>query len=92
MSETSCKVINVGKVDFTYTQLAIMIKIKNNVNLGFPTGSVVKNPPANAGEILFSENADVQLTVFFMDLNSISQTKELHVELKLPVIMLKGKD
>ena len=46
MSEPSCKVIHVIKVDFTSTQLTIMIKFKNNVNPGFPTGSVVKNPPA----------------------------------------------
>ena len=51
MSEPSCKVIHVIKVDFTSTQLTIMIKIKNNVNPGFPTGSVVKNPPANAGDM-----------------------------------------
>jgi len=51
MSEPSCKVIHVIKVDFTSTQLTIMIKFKNNVNPGFPTGSVVKNPPANAGDM-----------------------------------------
>ena len=51
MSEPSCKVINVRKVDFTSTQFTTIIQIKNNVNPGLPTCSVVKNPPANAGDV-----------------------------------------